>query len=135
MSQKALLAGFLSVWLKKCVISSPPHDEILSWVLLLAVQLIHGKPLRLLLAIVYGIQHDLRALTEAFCRQPATKRGKGQILPRDGPNPRVELPYTYLMHGSHCIILPLSNLENSLQKVYASRIFIVLRGHNGSGHT
>ena len=36
-------------------------------------------------------------LTEAFCRSPATKRGKGKIHPRDGHNPRVELPYTYLM--------------------------------------
>jgi len=25
------------------------------------------------------------------------KRGKGTILPRDGPNPRIGLPYTYLM--------------------------------------
>ena len=52
MSQKTLLAGFLSVWLKKCVVSSPPHDEILLWVLLLVVQLIHGKPLGLLPAMV-----------------------------------------------------------------------------------
>ena len=37
MSRKALLVGFLSVWLKKCVVPSPPHDEILSWVLLPAI--------------------------------------------------------------------------------------------------
>ena len=36
-SQKALLASFLSVWLKKYVIPSPPHDRILSWMLLPAV--------------------------------------------------------------------------------------------------
>jgi len=30
MSRKALLAGFLSVWLKKCVVPSPLHDGILS---------------------------------------------------------------------------------------------------------
>jgi len=29
-SRQELFAGFLSVWLKKCVIPSPPHDEILS---------------------------------------------------------------------------------------------------------
>jgi len=31
-SRKALLGGFLSVWLKKCVVLSPPHYRILSWV-------------------------------------------------------------------------------------------------------
>ena len=39
MSQKALLAGFLSIWLKKCMVSSPPHDRILPLVLFPAVQL------------------------------------------------------------------------------------------------
>ena len=103
-SRKALLAGFLSVWLKKCIVPSPLHDGILSWVLLPTVQLIHGKPLGLLPAIVCGIQRGLHALTEAFCRLPATRRGKGQILPRDGPNLRVEMPYTYLMawFALHC---------------------------------
>ena len=51
-SRKALLAGFLSVWLKKCVILSPPHDEILSWVLFPVVHLAHGKPLGQLLAMI-----------------------------------------------------------------------------------
>ena len=96
-SRKALLAGSLSVWLKKCVIFSPPHDGSLSWVLLPAVQVAHGKPLGLLPAIVCGIQRGLRALTEAFFRPPAIKRGKGQVLPHDGPFPRVKMPYTYLM--------------------------------------
>ena len=50
------------------------------------------------------IFRGLRALTEAFCRPPTTKRGKGTILPRDGPNPRIGLPYTYLMawFALHC---------------------------------
>jgi len=47
--------------------------------------------------MVYCIQHGLRALTEAFYRPPATKRRKGQILTHDGPKPRVEMSYTYLM--------------------------------------
>jgi len=58
-SRKALLVGFLSVWLKKCVIPSPPHDRILSCVLFPAVQLAHGKPLGLLPAMVCDIQRDL----------------------------------------------------------------------------
>ena len=54
--------------------------------------------------MVCCIQRGLRALTEAFCRPPTTKRGKGTILPRDGPNPRIGLPYTYLMawFALHC---------------------------------
>ena len=32
-SRKALFADFLLVWLKKCVVPSPSHDRILSWVL------------------------------------------------------------------------------------------------------
>ena len=103
-SRKALLVGFLSVWLKKCVVLSPPHDGILSWVLLPAVQLAHGKYLGLLPAMVCSTQRSLRALTEAFCRPLATKRGKWQVLPPDGPCPRVEIPYTYLMvwFALHC---------------------------------
>ena len=96
-SRKALLAGFLSVWLKKYVIPSPPHDRILSWVLLPAVYLAHSKPLGLLLAMVCGIQHGLGVLIETFCRPSTTKRRKGQMLPHNRPRPRVEKSYTYLM--------------------------------------
>ena len=34
---------------------------------------------------------------EVFCRPPTMKRGKGIVLSRDGPNPRIGLPHTYLM--------------------------------------
>jgi len=97
MSWKALLAKFLSVWLKRCVVPSPSSDVILPTVLLPAIHLVHGCSLGLLPAMVCCIQRGLRALTEGFCRPPMTKRGKGTILPRNGPNPRIGLPYTYLM--------------------------------------
>ena len=97
MSQKALLAGFLSVWLKKCMASSPSSDFILPTVLLLVVRLVHGHSLGLLPAMVCCIQRGLHVLTEAFCRPLTTKRKKGTILPPDGPNPRIRLSYTYLM--------------------------------------
>jgi len=96
-SRKALLAGFLTVWLKRCVVPSSSGDVIHPTVLLPAVRLVHGRSLGLLPAMVCCIQRGLRALTEAFCRPPTTKRGKGTVLPRDGPNPRIGLPYTYLM--------------------------------------
>ena len=66
MSRKALLVSFLPVWLKKRVVPSPPHDGILSWVLLPDVQLAHGKTPRLLPAMVCSIQRGLQALTEVF---------------------------------------------------------------------
>ena len=52
----------------------------------------------LLPAIVCCIQHRLKMLKEAFCSKTTIKKaGKELILPRNGPCPRVELPYTYLM--------------------------------------
>jgi len=93
MSRKVMLAGFLSVWLKRCVVPSHFSDVILSTILLPAIRLVHGRSLGLLQAMVCCIQRGLRALTEAFCRPPMTKREKGTILPRDGPNPRIGLPY------------------------------------------
>jgi len=54
--KKSLLVGFLLVWLKKCVVLSPPPDGILSWMLFPDVQLTHGKPLGLLSGMVCCIQ-------------------------------------------------------------------------------
>ena len=83
---------------------SSSGDVIHPTVLLPALRLVHGRSLGLLPVMVCCIQRGLRALTEAFCRPPMTKRGKGTILPRDGPNPRIGLPYTYLMawFALHC---------------------------------
>ena len=52
-SQKALLAGFLSVWLKRCVILSPSNDAILPTALLSAIRLMHDRSPRLFLAMVF----------------------------------------------------------------------------------
>ena len=76
-SRKALLAGFLTAWLKRCVVPSSSGDVIHPTVLLPVVRLVYDRSLRLLLAMVCYIQRGLRALTEAFCRPPTTKRGKG----------------------------------------------------------
>jgi len=70
-------------------------------VLFPAVQLVFNKPLGLLPAMVCSINHGLRTLTAAFCKKgtakPRTEGGAELQMPRDGPLPRVELPYTYLM--------------------------------------
>ena len=83
---------------------SPSSDVILPTVLLPIVRLVHSRSLGLLPTMVYCIQWGLRALTEAFFRPPMTKRGKDTILPHDGPNPRIGLPYNYLMvwFALHC---------------------------------
>ena len=50
-----------------------------------------------------SIKHGLRTLAEAFCNEGKMKKGKRELtLPFDGPSPRVELPYTYLMLGLQC---------------------------------
>ena len=79
-SRKALLPGFLMVWLKRCVVPSPSSDVIHPTVLLPDVRLVHGRSLGLLPAMVCCIQRGLRALTEAFCRPPMMKRDKGIIF-------------------------------------------------------
>ena len=67
-SPRAVLAGFLSVWLKKCVVPSAPRENISPVALSSAVRLVFKKPLGLLPAMVCNIQHGLRALTVAFCK-------------------------------------------------------------------
>ena len=56
MSQKALLAMFLSVWLKSCVVPSPSSDVILPTALLPAVLFVYDRALGLLPAMVCCIQ-------------------------------------------------------------------------------
>ena len=51
-SRKALLAGFLTVWLKRCVVPSSSGSVIHPTVLLPAVRLVHGRSLRLFTAMV-----------------------------------------------------------------------------------
>jgi len=62
MSRKVLLAGFLSVWLKRCVVLSPSSDVVLPTVLLSAVRIVHGRSLGLLPVMVCCIQRGLRVL-------------------------------------------------------------------------
>ena len=50
--RQALLAGYLLAWLKRCVIPLPPHDGIMSLVILPAVQLVHRHSLGLLPTMV-----------------------------------------------------------------------------------
>ena len=44
-SDRALLAGFLLLWLKRCVVPTLPHEVIVADVVYPAVLLAHGSPI------------------------------------------------------------------------------------------
>jgi len=55
------------LWLKRCVVPTPPHEVIVADVVYPAVLIVHGKSISLLLAMVAGIQSGLRVLTKSLC--------------------------------------------------------------------
>ena len=69
LSQQTLLAGYLSAWLKRCVVPSPPHNGNASLVIYPSIQLVHRCSLGLLSTMVCHIQSGLRMLMEQFCRR------------------------------------------------------------------
>ena len=97
LSRQALLAGYLSAWLKRCVVPSPPYDGIASLTVSscsVSAQTLAGPTTR------YGVPYSsgLRMLTEQFCRRTIINwSGKELIFPRDRPSPRVEMPHAYLV--------------------------------------
>ena len=97
-SDRALLAGFLMLWLKKCVVPTLPHEAISMDVVYPAVMLAYGRPIGLLPAMVSCLQSGLRVLTTSFCRTEEENLVDCDGMPlKKTPVPRVELPYTYLM--------------------------------------
>lgn len=73
LSNSALIAGYIILWLKKCVIPSILKEALAVGMVYLAVLLAHGRPLVLLPGMVYGIQSGLGFLTEQFCHVKATE--------------------------------------------------------------
>jgi len=66
-SDRALLAGFLMLWLKRCVVPTLPHKVIVTDVVYPAVLLAYEKSIALLPVMVAGIQSGLRALVKSLC--------------------------------------------------------------------
>ena len=113
-SDRALLAGFLMLWLKHCVVPTLPHEVIVADVVYPVVLLAYGRSIALLPAMVAGIQSGLRALAQSLCKVEAIVDSEGRPeVDSEGrsrvktPNPRIELPYTYLMawYVMHCTSL------------------------------
>ena len=81
-----------------------PHEVIVADVVYLTVLLAHERSISLLQAMVAGIQSGLRALTKSLCQVEAIVDSQGRhVVDSEGrpevrtPNPRVKLPYIYLM--------------------------------------
>ena len=85
-----LLAGYLAIWLKKCVVPYQSGDALPLEVLYPAVQLAYKKELSLLPVMVANIHRGLRQISGAFTRRDDDK-------PTQIPTIKVELPYIYLM--------------------------------------
>ena len=120
-SDRALLANFLMLWLKRSVVPTLPYEVIIADVVYPAVLLAYGKSIALLPAMVAVIQSGLRALVKSLCQVEVVVDSKGRPeVDSEGrprvktPNPRIELPYTYLMawYVMHCpslmMVVPLS---------------------------
>ena len=99
-----------------------PHEVIVADVVYPAVLLAYGRSIALLPAMVAGIQSGLRALTQSLCKVEAIVDSEGRPeVDSEGrprvktPNPRIELPYTYLMawYVMHCpsLMTPVSQSD------------------------
>ncbi|ONK72843.1 uncharacterized protein A4U43_C04F23830 [Asparagus officinalis] len=85
-----LLAGYLVIWLKKCVVPYQSGDILPLEVLYPTVQLAYKKELSLLPVMVANIHRGLRQISSAFTRKESES-------PAQIPTIKVELPCTYLM--------------------------------------
>jgi len=98
-SDRALLAGFLMLWLKQYVVLTLPREIIFADTVYLAILLAYGRPVGLLPAMVGFLQSGLQILCRGFCNIVAEEdRGGNMVVGLDGeprmktPNPRTELP-------------------------------------------
>jgi len=108
---RALLARFLMLWLKRYVVLTLSHEVIMVDVVYPAVLLAFGQSIALLSTMVGCIQSELRALAKTFCRVEALVDAKSNALTDQYGNPevkvpnlRIELLYTYLVacYAMHC---------------------------------
>ena len=113
-SNRALLARFLMLWLKWCEVPTFPHEVIVANVVYPTLLLAFGRGISLLPMMVGCIQSGLWALTKTFCKKEALVDTNGNALTDQHgnpqfkvPNPRIKLAYTYLVawYIIHCLSL------------------------------
>jgi len=92
MPDQTLLAGFVMLWLKRCVMPTLPHEVIVADKVYPVVLLAHGKFIALLPAMVAGIQSGLRALTKSFYQVEAIVDAKGNPVKDSNGHPWFRLP-------------------------------------------
>ena len=92
------------LWLKRCVVPTLSHEVIIADVVYPAVLLAYGKSISLLPVMVLRIQSGLSALIKSLCQVEAIVDFQDRpVVNSEGrpemktPNPRIDLPYTYLM--------------------------------------
>jgi hypothetical protein len=66
--EKALLARYLMLWMKRCVVPSHSFEVLVVEVVYPAVCLVYGRSYALLPAMVACIQSGLRRMTTMFCQ-------------------------------------------------------------------
>jgi len=89
---RALLAGFLMLWLKRCMVPTLTHKVIITDVVYPAVLLAYGKSISLLPAMVADIQSGLRVLTKSLYQVEAITDSQGRLLVDLEGRPEVKTP-------------------------------------------
>jgi len=79
-SNRALLAGFLMLWLKRCVVPTLSHEVIVADVVYPIVLLAFGWNIALLPTMMGCIQSRLRSLTKTFCKVEALVDNDGNVF-------------------------------------------------------
>ena len=65
-SDRVLLAGFLMLWLKRCIVPTPPHKVIIADVVYPTFLFVYGRPLGLLPTMVGYLQSGLQIYVKVF---------------------------------------------------------------------
>lgn len=114
-SNKAFVTSFLMIWLKRCILPSPPNEVIQMEAIWPAVCLAFGKPLALVPTMVANIQRRPRRLTSEFCAYVQDGRT---------PNLWVEVAYTYLVTWFvlHCYTLMMTTGRADLTTPFIERL-------------
>ena len=100
-TDRAPLAGFLMLWLKRCVVPTLLHEVIVTGVVYSAILLVHWKSIALLPTMVVGIQSGLRALTKSFCQVEAIVDAEGNPVKVSSGIPWLRLPVPGLSFHTH----------------------------------